>query len=174
MVLLVLVGLVAVFAQRVVLNPELDPAEPAPGRPADAVVVLGGYGDDTVALGQQVLADGLARQLVISNPYGRDDNLTTRVCADPGPRVSCFVPRPGRTIGEAQEIARRASAEGWTSVTLVTGLVHASRARYIVGQCYTGPLAVIAPTTPPSTLEVVAQVPYQAAGFVRAFLEGGC
>ena len=174
---IVVVVLAGVFVERVVIHPQIDPVVPA-----DAVVVLGGYGDDTVALGQQILADGKARQLIVSNPYdtpglGRDTgvvNLTTKLCADPPEHVSCFVPEPSRTIGEAERIRDLGAAQGWQRVTVVTGLVHVSRARYIVEQCWSGGLTVTSPPNRLSAGGTAWQSIYQAFGFARAFVDRGC
>ena len=166
---MVLIAGFALFTDRVVLHPQVDAAAPA-----DAIVVLGGYGDDPLALGLALRDQGVAPRLVVSDPYRRDDNLTTRTCADPPAGTTCFAPEPSRTIGEAEELRRLGDAEGWARVVVVTGTEHVSRARYIVGQCWDRDIAVVAPAGAPSGLAAVGESVYQAAGFARAFLEGGC
>lgn len=169
MLVLALVG-AGVALDRAVMHPRADPLVAS-----DAVVVLGGYGDDTIRLGQQLLADGVAPQLVVSNPYsGRTRNLTTQVCDDPAPRVTCFAPDPSTTLGEARTIRDLGAAQGWTRVTVVTGSVHVTRARYIVEKCWGGGLTMAAPPRGEGGLSALYAGVYQAAGFARAFLDRGC
>lgn len=170
LVLVLALGLGAgavLFAQRVVLHPRLDPVAPA-----DAIVLLGGYGDGTLRYAQQLLADGVAPELVVSDPYQPGENQVARTCAAPGPTTTCFVPDPSRTIGESREIARLGAERGWQRVVVVTGQVHVSRARYIVEQCWSGGLAVTAPDEQVRPGGVVFQTLYQAVGFARTVVDG--
>lgn len=143
--------------------------------PADAVVVLAGT-QRSVAAAQALVQHGAAGELVLSNPFGPDDPTMTQICHAPpaGYGVTCFVPDPSSTRGEARAIRALAREHGWRDVAVVTSTDHISRARMIVGRCYDGRLRMIDSRVPMSAGEWVYNVVYQTAAFVKAALRRGC
>lgn len=170
--LVVLVVGVVVAGVPILVRPQLDPVTRA-----DAVVVLGGSNiDGRVETGLQLVRDGVAGQLVLSNPYASPDTVTGRACRStvPGVEISCFPPDPSTTQGEAEEIARLADARGWRSVVVVTAVYHVSRARWIIQGCYDGRLTMVAPESRPGLGYWAYQYAYQVAGYTKAAIIGRC
>lgn len=129
-VVLVSVGVVGTVVFR---NAPEDPL-----RPADAVFVLGGEHDGREAYGLQLVRDGVAPVLVLSDPYPRSDRLMRRMCAarPAGREVLCRAPVPGTTLGEAVLLRRLAAERGWRTVVVVTWQYHLPRARFIFRNCF--------------------------------------
>ncbi|WP_083897699.1 YdcF family protein [Nocardia vinacea] len=168
--LLALVAVLGVAGLPVYVHPQTDPL-----RHADAIVVLGGTAYERFDVGLALAERGYAPQLLISRSTGEDDSVMDRYCA---PRfeftVSCFVPDPWTTDGEAREIARRASLYGWRHIIVVTYTPHVSRARYIVGKCFHGELTMVASPSDDGLKFWTWMYIRQSAGYVRAFFSRGC
>lgn len=142
---------------------------------ADAVVVLGPPESFRLAEAERLIAAGVAHQLLISVPtsgFGQAE----QICAHPptGVRVTCFKPDPSTTRGEAEETRRLALAGHWRTVVVVTSKFHVSRARLIFDRCLEGRVEVVDGPQPISAGEWAYQYVYQTAGYLRAFLQGGC
>ncbi|MGW4366394.1 YdcF family protein [Nocardia takedensis] len=154
----------------VFVHPQVDPL-----RRADAIVVLGGTAYERFDLGLDLARRGYAPELVISASTGLDDPRMDRYCRGEFPfRVSCFEPDPWTTRGEAEEIRRRAAAEGWRHIIVVTFTPHVSRARFIVGRCFDGELTMVASPSPSGPLFWTWMYLRQSAGYVKAATEFGC
>ena len=145
-------------------------------RRADAIFVLGGNGygryTDALELGLQ----GLAPRVVMSNPAGAQDIWLADLCAHQrySFTVSCFEPAPATTSGEARELRRLATAEGWHTVIVVTFRPHVSRARYILEQCFGGELIMDDGNDKPSLEDWSWAYFYQTGAYVRAAVEPAC
>ncbi|WP_237726955.1 YdcF family protein [Rhodococcus jostii] len=144
----------------------------------DAIVVLGGENDGRVPYAVSLAEQGLARQVVISNPHDARDPSTNEGCATTDPRftVTCVAPHPATTRGEAQFTRTLAVQNGWTSVLVVSWRYHLPRARYIFQRCFDGDLTMHAvPRSYDFSLAKWGYVyAYQTAGFVKAALQGRC
>jgi uncharacterized SAM-binding protein YcdF (DUF218 family) len=120
------------------------PREDDPHR-ADAVVVLSGGRKFRLEKGLELVRDGVADTLVISD--GRADGWpeANRLCedGDDGFRVVCFKPDPYSTQGEAEGVARLAREHGWRSVALVTSRFHVFRARMLFERCFPGEVGAV-------------------------------
>jgi uncharacterized SAM-binding protein YcdF (DUF218 family) len=116
------------------------PHTDAPGR-ADAVVVLSGSNHDRLPKGLQLMRARVAPLLVLSDGKRTDPELCRRRTPF---RVLCIEPRPFSTRGEAEAIARLATARHWRAVDVVTSRYHVFRTRIIVRRCYHGTLRLIA------------------------------
>lgn len=165
-----LVLVVAVAGYPVLVRPQVDPVTHA-----DAVVVLGGSNHDgRVQRGLELVRSGVADELVLSNPYRDPTTLTARTCRshEPGVQITCFVPEPSTTQGEAEAIAELAQARGWTSVVVVTAVFHISRARWIIERCYDGRLSMTVPDSQPSPLQWIYQYAYQIGAYAKASVVG--
>ena len=115
---------------------------PRQGHPAahsaDAVVVLSGTFSGRIDKGLELMRRRVAPLLVISGWSDPRYHRAARYCRRPRAwpfRVSCFMPEPYSTRGEAEEIARRARAGGWREVVVVTSTYHVTRARMLFQRC---------------------------------------
>ena len=126
---LLLVVLLAAYAG-VAFARFMIPSDDVPRDP-DAVVVLGGAGDERARLGIE-LAERYGAQLVLSS------NARLFAAAQ-GARCEldaiCFDPVPENTVGEARNVAALAEEFGWRHVTVATSDFHTSRSRYLFQQC---------------------------------------
>jgi uncharacterized SAM-binding protein YcdF (DUF218 family) len=145
-------------------------------RHADAIFILGGYGDLRYTYGLELGMQGWAPKVVVSNPRGKDDPWLTNYCASrhAGFELDCFAPDPPTTKGEGRELRRLALQYGWRTVIVVTFRPHISRARFILEHCFDGDLVMAASPDRLSTLEWAFEYVYQTAGYARAVLEPGC
>jgi uncharacterized SAM-binding protein YcdF (DUF218 family) len=143
---------------------------------ADAIFILGGYGDLRYSFGLELGMQGWAPNVVVSNPRGKDDPWLTDYCATrhPGFDLDCFSPDPPTTKGEGRELHRLASQNGWRTVIVVTFRAHISRARFILEDCFDGDVVMVASPDHISAPRWVFEYVYQTAGYVRAALQPGC
>ncbi|MFC8527379.1 YdcF family protein [Nocardia sp. NPDC057227] len=168
--LLLVIAALTAAGLPVFVHPQVDPL-----RPADAIVVLGGTPYERFDVGLELAERGLAPELVISASTGLKDPAMARYCTGEHTfRVSCFEPDPWTTQGEAQEIGRRAAAEHWQHIIVVTFTPHVSRARYIVGKCFGGELTMVASPSRTDLAFTAWMYLRQSAGYLRAFTEIGC
>ncbi|CAM4124328.1 YdcF family protein [Nocardia ninae] len=168
--LLALVLLIGLAGLPVYVHPQTDPL-----RKADAIVVLGGTAYERFDLGIDLAQRGYAPTLLISRSTGLDDHEMDRYCAGRFDfTVSCFVPDPWTTEGEAHEIRRRAEQFGWRHLIVVTYTPHVSRARYIVAKCFDGELTMVASPSPSGLRFWTWMYLRQSAGYLRAFLSPEC
>lgn len=153
------------------VHPRVD--EPAK---ADAVVMLGGSSGARLDTAVSLMDQGLAGTLVISTPRDSSSRRSLAFCAAPHPYpVTCFVPDPSTTRGEAEEIDRLSAANDWHSVMVVTSLFHLARARMTVARCYSGELRMIPAAHERIPLRQWAyQFAYQTAGWLQAQLHRHC
>ncbi|MEV6768619.1 YdcF family protein [Nocardia sp. NPDC051030] len=166
-----LIGAAAGAGIPVYAQPQIDQL-----RRADAVFVLGGEGFARYPYGLSLGAAGWAPTVVLSNPYGTDNDWLTRTCQtrQTGFELECFVPDPPTTKGEARQLRRLAAERGWQTVIVVTFRPHISRARYIVEQCFDGDLVMTASPAQLPWYRWVYAFGYQTVGYARAALQPGC
>ena len=110
---------------------------PARGMPSrvNAIIMLAGTGD-RLATAVSLAREHRAPVLVVSRGrqgYGGPCPPTT-----PGVKTICFDPDPGDTRGEAEFAGKLARHYGWRSVVLVTTPEQATRARIMMGRCFSG------------------------------------
>ncbi|MFY2788796.1 YdcF family protein [Rhodococcus sp. MALMAid1271] len=145
---------------------------------ADAIVVLGGEHDGREAYGISLARQGVAKTVVLSDPYRSGDPTMKKYCAASTSQyeVLCIPPVPSTTRGEAiftQDLARE---RGWNHVIVVTWRYHLPRARFIFDQCFDGTVTM-RPTPRAydfSLVEWEFTYLYQIAGFVKAGIQGPC
>lgn len=168
--LLALVVVIGAAGWPVYVHPQIDPL-----RRADAIVVLGGTAYERFDVGLELAERGYAPTLLISRSTGPDDHEMDRYCAAHFEfTVSCFIPDPWTTEGEAQEIRRRARQFGWRHIIVVTYTPHVSRARYIVQKCFDGEVTMVASPSASGLRFWAWMYLRQSAGYLRAFLSPGC
>jgi hypothetical protein len=138
----------------------------------DAIIVLGEPDDYSMGEAEKLVRDGVSDQLVISTPFGEPGD----VCRNPPARltVTCFIPDPLTTRGEAQEIGRLAEQHGWTSIAVVTWPTHVSRSRMLIGRCFDGDLAMVSYDDHMGTQDRINENLYQSGAFLKAFVQPGC
>ena len=115
---------------------------PAADRPQHVDAVLSLDGPDEKARESRALSlvrEGYAHVLLFSvGAHG--DTPCPRVR---GVEVVCFVPVPGRTVGEVEYAVRYARKEHWRSLMIVPGHAQATRARLLMGRCFGGRVVVV-------------------------------
>jgi uncharacterized SAM-binding protein YcdF (DUF218 family) len=129
---------------------------PAQGMPASvsAIVMLAGPGD-RLPVALQLAREHRAPVLVVSQGWqGYGGPCPPNVA---GVKLICFEPDPGNTRGEAEFAGQLAKQYHWRSIVLVTTLTQDTRARIILGRCFSGSIYVAAASLPLSAL------PYQLA-----------
>jgi uncharacterized SAM-binding protein YcdF (DUF218 family) len=115
------------------------PPRQVPGH-ADAVVVLAGGRGPRLGSGLALARGGVAPALVISDGWSATWPEANRLCAGrpESVHVLCFHPGPYSTRGEAEDFARLARAQGWTSAVVVSSRYHIARARMLFERCVAG------------------------------------
>lgn len=166
-----LLGAVAAVVVTVGLWPVyVRPLVDRPG-PADAILVLGGAHDGREQLGLRLARDGYAPRVLFSDPYEYSARMN-RIChGGYSFEVICFDPSPRTTRGEGRELARRAEAQNWRRVIVVTFTPHISRARYILGKCWSGEILFVDAAPALSVGRWAYDFVYQSAGYAKAFAE---
>jgi hypothetical protein len=121
---------------------------PAQGMPArvDAIVMLAGPGDARLPAALALARAGRAGALVVSQGHlGYGGPCPPPV---PGVRLICFNPDPSDTRGEAEFAGKIARQHGWRSLALVSTREQDTRARILVGRCFTGEIYVVTVARP--------------------------
>lgn len=101
----------------------------------DAIMMLAGPGD-RLSVALELARTHRAPVLVVSqgqHGYGGPCPVQPQRV-----RLICFEPDPGNTRGEAEFLGRLAKEYHWTSVVLVTTRAQDTRARVVVGRCFSG------------------------------------
>jgi uncharacterized SAM-binding protein YcdF (DUF218 family) len=152
-----------------------------PLRRADAVIVLGGEHDGREAYGLQLVKEGYAPVLVLSDPYASSDPVMTRMCdsTHSGVEVVCRAPNPPTTRGEAILAHELAVERNWRTVIVVSWRYHLPRARLIFAQCFSPAadsviMRDVPRSYPYSVLQWQYTFVYQYAAFAKAFGQGDC
>lgn len=137
---------------------------------ADAIVVLGPSNQRVPE------AVALARSLGVSHLVLSIGDFPEQVstCQQPGLQVTCFVPQPYETVGEAEEIGRLAAQHGWHSLIVMTSTPQISRARVLIERCYAGDLQMVRTAESLSWTKWVGEAFYQSAAFVKVSLRQSC
>jgi hypothetical protein len=140
---------------------------PAQGMPphVSAIVMLAGPGN-RLPVALELAREHRARVLVVSqgqHGYGGPCPPST-----PGVKLVCFDPDPGDTRGEAEFIGRLARQDRWSSVVLVTSRAQDTRARIIMGRCYSGSIYVVTGSLPLGSWPY--QIAYELAALVKALV----
>jgi uncharacterized SAM-binding protein YcdF (DUF218 family) len=171
--LVVVVALVAagVEIDRYFLDPRVD----RPGH-ADAVIVLGGAATERVPVASELVRDGIAPVLVLSNPAGVNNEDAAKLCRrHPGVAVICFVPRPGDTRGEARAIGRLVEEHQWNRIVVVTSDYHVSRSRLLINPCTSARVELVASHSKLGVWSRIGRVSHEIGGYLVArTAERGC
>jgi uncharacterized SAM-binding protein YcdF (DUF218 family) len=150
-------------------------------RKADAIVVLGGEHDGREQYGLQLLRDGLAPVLLMSDPYPSTDAAMQRACRTriENREVLCQRPEETTTRGEAIRARQLAEERGWKTLIIVSWRYHLPRARLTFEGCFSdAPAALIMRGVPrrydSSLADLEFRYLYQDVGMVKNMLRGSC
>ena len=144
--------------------------DPVPAR-ADVVLVLGPPVHERVEVAERLLAEHRVGTALVSVPYDRVPPETAALCARPD--VICFDPDPRTTRGEARALRRFAAEHGWRSAVVTSMPAHLTRARAIVGRCFSGRIAMVPDAEGPFG-GWPYQYAYQTAATVKSWFLPGC
>lgn len=112
---------------------------PGAGTPphADAIVLFNGAGD-RLHTAERLARAHVAPNLVVSRGssyWVQGDRCAAEI---PGVTVTCFVPDPSTTQGEAEFVADLAARYHWRSIVLVSSRPQQLRARLRLDRCFDG------------------------------------
>ncbi len=115
---------------------------------ADAVVVLAG-GDSRLDVGLDLVREGVAPVLFVSEDVSGRDDERVAFCAEGGEsaklvdvEVVCRTASPYSTRGESRLVASVAEKRGWGSLVVVSSRYHLFRAERIFERCTDARLAM--------------------------------
>lgn len=137
--LLIALGVLVIAFVAATVRIVFVPTEDKVGK-ADAVVVLAGSKHRRLDRGLELVRDGVAPVLVISDGFDPRQPRANELCREGGNgfSVACFTPYPDSTRGEAQKVAELARKHRWQRVLLVTSRFHVTRARMLFDRCLAG------------------------------------
>jgi uncharacterized SAM-binding protein YcdF (DUF218 family) len=162
----VAVALTAATA-RLLVWPKTD----APSR-AGAVVVLAGGQGERLTKALQLVQAGTAPTLVIANGDDPRWPEANRLCHGAASfEVVCFRPDPDNTRGEARAIASLGESRGWSSLVVVTTTYHVTRARLLIGRCYTGRTSFVAASPSAGPFRMFLNVTREWAGLATSLAD---
>ncbi len=141
---------------------------------ADAVVVLAGARGPRLTRGLELVRQGVAPVLAISDAWSPTWVEANRLCAGrPAPApVLCFHPVPYSTRGEARVAANLAADRHWRSVLVVTSRYHIARARILFDRCLDG--VVYTAAAEQSFLTRLVAAPLETIKLAYAYTRRGC
>lgn len=132
---------------------------------ADVAVVLGPPTATRVSTATALLkADRVGAVVISISADSVDVPYWKRICNEP--HMACRVASPYTTQGEGRFIKSMAAEQRWRSAVLITQTAHITRARMIVGQCFTGAITMRSSGEPPSG-GWLYQFAYQAAATAK-------
>lgn len=145
-------------------------------RPVDVVYVLGPSWPNRVSAGVALVEAGYANTLVVSvNSEGPRTADELEVCTRPQSfEVLCLTPEPFTTQGEARDLARLASQEGWTSAIVVTMRPHVERARMYFERCVALDLLFVEDNRDLEPWRWVRQYVYEAGAWAKSAIVRDC
>jgi hypothetical protein len=115
---------------------------------ADAVVVLAGS-ESRLDVGLDLVREGVAPVLVVSEDVRGRDDQRTRFCDDGGAgerladvEVICRKASPYSTRGESRVVGELVDKRAWKSLVVVTSRYHLFRAERLIQRCTDAKLAM--------------------------------
>ena len=159
-----------VFIFLVIANPQTSD----PPRKADVVVVLGPALGRRLDEAMELAANLGIDQMLVS--VGDEGTPRSALCTQPqrGIRLTCFIPHPYTTQGEARELGRVASQQHWTNVIVYADKPHLSRAHMFFKRCFDGTVQMVPESSGISIGRWLYEFAYQTAAYVEAEVQRGC
>ena len=165
----------------------LQPPHITPGA-TDAVFVFAGDGDGhRLSAAIDLMVHELSHQeslphMVISHgsQRGRTAEVLAEICAELGDQaktqlplleVTCIVPYPTTTRGEAAAFARLAETNGWTSVIGVSSSYHAARVRTWLNFCMSDTEIQVVGAPTQLTRQLIT---HELGGLLHAYAQPWC
>ncbi|WP_284983049.1 ElyC/SanA/YdcF family protein [Arthrobacter sp. efr-133-TYG-118] len=148
---------------------------------SDVLFVLGPP-DNRISYAEKLMQQGYAPTLAVSSPIDQYGRFEASICgAQRVYRVICFKTDPFTTQGEARALKNLSDQYGWKSADVLTAQFHVTRARVIVGRCYSGDLHMVADQMDLPLISVTDltyswayQYLYQTAAFVKVAIHPDC
>jgi uncharacterized SAM-binding protein YcdF (DUF218 family) len=165
--LLVLIAASTAFAARSFIWPTSDTAFPD-----GPIVVLGGGGGERLTTALGLRGEGEQRELVVSASAIDEWRAAGGRCTPE--EITCMVPDPVSTYGEATTVRDLVAANGWTHVTVVTSDFHVTRTRLLFDRCLDEPVRVVAAPTDPNVIERTYRIVREMTATVVARVRGSC
>ncbi len=128
-----------------------------------AVVVLEGYGN-RITRGLAIARADHVRTVAVSWPP-----YSTCPAPQRGLRITCFVPNPVSTQGEARAVGRLARVHHWRRLIVVAGTTQIVRARERLERCYSGQLE-FSGVDPSGFFSWLYEVAYGQAALVKTLV----
>ncbi len=130
---------------------------------------LGGAVNYGIALAKR----GISRTLLMSSPTTLYDR---GLCNHgvPGIELRCFDPVPSTTAGEASYVASAARRSGWSTLVVVTGLYHVSRARAVFRRCLNATVDVVGVNHGVTATEWAKQYLYETGAWAKMIVDRPC
>ncbi|WP_341394790.1 YdcF family protein [Arthrobacter sp. G119Y2] len=142
---------------------------------ADAVVVLAGAASERLPVGRDLSYQGYAGDLVLSTTDTPGNRITDMYCDYiSSPAVTCFLPEPLTTRGEARAVARLAADNGWDNLIVVTSRYHLLRAETNISQCSTATLTMVPSDPDLSPGQWLGRFVEETGGLAASVLRPAC
>lgn len=154
-------------------------------RHADAIFILGGYGQERYTVGIDLGQQGWAPNVVVSNPGVTP--WISRWCRNPyvggigkpSPGVLRFAKwcpdsSPPTTRGEAETMRRLADEQNWKSIIVVTSRSHVTRTRLLFSRCFSDNFIVVASYPNMTIPRWIMEYCYQTLALIKASFQRGC
>ncbi|MDQ1136337.1 hypothetical protein QE410_001136 [Microbacterium sp. SORGH_AS 1204] len=136
---------------------------------ADVIYVIGPPTEGRIALAEQLHADGVADDILISVPTDGEQSAA-KLAACQEAYVRCVHPEPFTTAGETAALNERYDAS--TRAIVITFTPHVSRTRFIAERCADAEVTVVAVPTTIDLGQWIYQFAYQTGGFAKALIVG--
>lgn len=152
------------------IGPIFFPYVQAPER-VDAIMVLGPPDKSRLALAEELMAEGLSSNLVISvtdQEWHYSPSNIPLCTQEQDFNVYCRKSEPFTTQGEIGKLQALADKFGWQSVAVITFTPHISRTRLYLDRCFDGNAIVLNGGTPLTERDEIYQYFYQVGGFAKA------
>ena len=159
-----------VFVYLVILRPQTSD----PPAKADAIVVLGPSLGTRLDDAMQLASELHVNQMLVS--VGDSGTPRSPLCTQPqrGITITCFIPRPGTTQGEARELGKVAAQRHWTTVIVYADKPHLSRAQMLFKRCFSGRVQMVPDNASLTVGRWLYEFAYQTGAYVKAELQSGC
>jgi uncharacterized SAM-binding protein YcdF (DUF218 family) len=151
-----------------------DPPLGTADNDVDAVVVLAGAASERLAVGETLVEEGTADELVLSSTGLPGNAATEALCAEEEAEVMCFTPDPLTTRGEARAIADLARERGWDSIIVVTSTYHVTRASSNISHCSKASVTMVASQPDLDALEWLGRFVEESVALVASFVRPAC
>lgn len=139
---------------------------------ADVVFVIGPATTERIAMARQLYDEGFVTRALVSIDPDDVDIMNDPASGCDLPAVTCVVPDPSTTRGEAAMLNDYAAENDVRSALVITFTPHVSRTRYIFDHCADPDVTVLAAPGSGTTKDWAWQFAYQSGAFLKAVAVG--